>query len=74
MGVLFIKYILSKTIKDGLTLFISHDSFISFIAGEIFRHKTTINDWPNFMEPIFIWHEGVYTKILFRGDIKTINL
>jgi len=71
---LFIKHILSKITNSGVTLFISHDSFISFIASEIFRHRTTVDDWPNFMEPIFIWKEENYIKLLFRDLEKKIEL
>ncbi len=67
-----IKHILNNTKIEGITLFLTHDGFISFVAGEIFRHRTTPEDWPNFMEPIFIWKDGDNVKLLFRGKIKTI--
>jgi len=59
--------------KNGISLFITHDMFISLIAGEIFRHKTTGENWPDFMEPIFIWKEGGDIKLFFRNYFKVIS-
>jgi broad specificity phosphatase PhoE len=70
----FINFVLEKIENnDGLSLFITHDMFISLIVGEIFRHRTTDENWPNFMEPIFIWKEGDDIKLFFRDYLKTIS-
>ena len=70
----FINIILEKIEgKKGINLFITHDMFISLIAGEIFRHKTIGENWPDFMEPIFIWKEGSDIKLFFRNYFKIIS-
>ncbi len=70
----FINVILEKIEnQNGISLFITHDMFISLIAGEIFRHKTTGENWPDFMEPIFIWKEGSDIKLFFRNYFKVIS-
>ncbi len=70
----FIKHIDSKLSKNGLSLFLSHDSFIAFIAIEVFRIKITDDTWPSFMEGIFMWKENDNMKLLFRGQIKSIKI
>jgi len=70
----FINVILEKIEnQNGISLFITHDMFISLIAGEIFRHKTTGENWPDFMEPIFIWKDGSDIKLFFRNYFKVIS-
>lgn len=70
----FINVILEKIEnQNGINLFITHDMFISLIAGEIFRHKTVADNWPDFMEAIFIWKEGSEIKLFFRNYFKVIS-
>ncbi len=70
----FINVILEKIEnQNGISLFITHDMFISLIAGEIFRHKTTGENWPDFMEPVFIWKDGSDIKLFFRNYFKVIS-
>ena len=70
----FINIVLEKIEnQNAINLFITHDMFISLIAGEIFRHKTTGENWPDFMEPIFIWKEGSDIKLFFRNYFKVIS-
>jgi len=71
----FLDYVLEKTDKSkDISLFVTHDMFISLIVGELFRHKTTSENWPEFMEPIFIWKDGDNIKIFFRNQMKDIPL
>jgi len=60
--------------KRGFNLFITHDMFISIIAGEIFRHRTTADNWPEFMEPIFVWKDNEYINLFFRNNLKEYQL
>ncbi len=63
-----------ELIKNRLNLFSTHDTVIGTMLGYLLADPGAIRDLPEFLEGFFLWREGNFYHLLWRGKIYKLSL
>lgn len=67
-----VKFMLKAAAGVGLSLFITHDSILSVVAGVFFPELTIQALWPQYLETLFFWLEHGHLHVRYRDQHRRV--